>query len=179
MIVDPSTVVITAYVAAWADEDIERQAWLAERLARHDNSDWGDLDHEEAGPARWRARGHRSRQEVSSRRDRCSRQGWEWYEQQQPGLGDRFVARRSRGDRIGLPLAQHGNARDPRRRWRRRRTQGRHLRVSICCAVPCHAPTARRHGRVPPASPPRFRKRSTSLIRANGCCWAAYTQTTA
>lgn len=47
MIVDPSTVVITAYVAAWADDAIERQAWLSECLARHDNSDWGDLDQED------------------------------------------------------------------------------------------------------------------------------------
>jgi hypothetical protein len=46
MIVDPSTVVITAHVVAWADDEIERQAWLAECLARHDNGDWGDLDHD-------------------------------------------------------------------------------------------------------------------------------------
>ena len=44
MIVHPASVVVTAYVAAWADDDLDRQAWLAECLARHDNGDWGDLD---------------------------------------------------------------------------------------------------------------------------------------
>ena len=61
MIVDPSTVVITAYVAAWADDDIERQAWLAGCLARHDNSDWGDLDDEDRAANQLALRGHEGR----------------------------------------------------------------------------------------------------------------------
>lgn len=61
MIVDPSTVVITAYVAAWADDDIERQTWLAQCLARHDNSDWGDLGDEDRAANQLALRRHEGR----------------------------------------------------------------------------------------------------------------------
>ena len=61
MIVDPSTVVITAYVAAWADDGIERQAWLAECLSRHDNGDWGDLDPEDRAANQLSLRRHEGR----------------------------------------------------------------------------------------------------------------------
>jgi hypothetical protein len=61
MIVDPSTVVITALVVAWADDAIERQAWLAECLARHDNGDWGDLDHDDQTANQLALRRHEGR----------------------------------------------------------------------------------------------------------------------
>lgn len=44
MIADPSCVVMTAQLARWADEHHERLAWIIECLARHNASDWGDLD---------------------------------------------------------------------------------------------------------------------------------------
>lgn len=44
MIADPSCVVMTAQLARWADEHPERLAWIIECLARHNASDWGDLD---------------------------------------------------------------------------------------------------------------------------------------
>ena len=61
MTVDPSTVVITAHVVAWADDEIERQAWLAQCLARHDNGDWGDLDHDDQAANQLALRRHEGR----------------------------------------------------------------------------------------------------------------------
>lgn len=49
MIADPSCVVLTAQLARWADEHPARLAWIIECLARHNASDWGDLDQMDAG----------------------------------------------------------------------------------------------------------------------------------
>lgn len=39
---------MTAQLAHWADEHPERLAWIIECLARHNASDWGDLDQMDA-----------------------------------------------------------------------------------------------------------------------------------
>lgn len=44
MIANPSTVVLTAHVTQWADDEPARMTWLAECLDRHNTGDWGDLD---------------------------------------------------------------------------------------------------------------------------------------
>ncbi|MEK7424516.1 MAG: hypothetical protein AAB131_11835 [Actinomycetota bacterium] len=48
MITDPSLVVLTARLAYWVDEHPARVAWIIECLARHNASDWGDLDSDDA-----------------------------------------------------------------------------------------------------------------------------------
>ena len=48
MIADPATVVLTAHVAHWADDDPARTAWILHCLHRHNTSDWGDLDQHDA-----------------------------------------------------------------------------------------------------------------------------------
>ena len=48
MIADPATVVLTAHVAHWADDDPARTAWILDCLHRHNTSDWGDLDQHDA-----------------------------------------------------------------------------------------------------------------------------------
>jgi hypothetical protein len=44
VIADPDSVVLTAHVASWADDDPGRTAWIIDCLHRHNNGDWGDLD---------------------------------------------------------------------------------------------------------------------------------------
>jgi len=44
VIAHPSSVVLTAYVAHWADDHIGRLAWIADCLRRHNRRDWGDVD---------------------------------------------------------------------------------------------------------------------------------------
>ena len=48
MIADPTSVILTAHVAHWADEHPARTAWLINCLHRHNTGDWGDLDHRDA-----------------------------------------------------------------------------------------------------------------------------------
>jgi len=48
MIADPATVVLTARVARWADDDPAHTAWILHSLQRHNMSDWGDLDQHDA-----------------------------------------------------------------------------------------------------------------------------------
>lgn len=48
MIADPTSVVLTAHVALWADDHRIRTAWILECLAQHNAGDWGDLDDEDA-----------------------------------------------------------------------------------------------------------------------------------
>lgn len=41
---NPNSVVLTAYLAHWADENPSRTQWLLACLRRHNTADWGDLD---------------------------------------------------------------------------------------------------------------------------------------
>lgn len=44
MIAHPSSVVLTAHVAQWAEESADRLEWLLVCLGRHNAAGWGDLD---------------------------------------------------------------------------------------------------------------------------------------
>ncbi len=48
MIANAATVVLTAYVAHWADDEPARTAWILHCLHRHTTSDWGELDQHDA-----------------------------------------------------------------------------------------------------------------------------------
>jgi hypothetical protein len=88
---------------------------------------------------------------------------WEWYEQQQPGLGDHFVAavgvaivRACHWPDAGTPAIHDdkGDVLD-----RRVATDGFPYAVGYRVADG--------HGRVPPAPPPRLRSRPNSLRRSH------------
>jgi len=44
MIANPNSVVLTAYLAHWAEESPSRTQWLLACVRRHNTADWGDLD---------------------------------------------------------------------------------------------------------------------------------------
>jgi len=48
VIADPASVVLTAHVANWADDDRTRLVWILECLDRQNHRDWGDLDVDDA-----------------------------------------------------------------------------------------------------------------------------------
>jgi hypothetical protein len=44
MIADLASVVLTAHVTHWADDQAARIAWIIDYVRRHNACDWGDLD---------------------------------------------------------------------------------------------------------------------------------------
>ena len=72
----------------------------------------------------------------------------------------RPLAQQSHRLAAGRPLE---HPRSTTGQWRRRRAEGRHRRLPIPHALPSDNSTTHRHGRVPPAPPPRLRSRPTAL----------------